>query len=201
MTKTPVILKTKRLILRPWCEEDLEPFARMNADPRVREYFSSILSKEVSDQHARYHRDYIQTHGWGFWAVEVPNVAKFIGFIGLEEVYFSAHFTPAVEIGWRLAFDYWGHGYASEGAKACLQYGFETLKLKEIVAYTATNNKRSIRVMKKMGMIHSPSDDFDHPDLSPDSEVRRMVLYRIKQKQWQQQQKLPPVPAYDPKQS
>ena len=126
----------------------------------------------------------MQEHGWGFWAVEVPNVAPFIGFIGLEKVDFSAHFTPAVEIGWRIAFGYWGHGYATEGARACLQYGFETLKLTEIVAMTALANKRSQRVMEKIGMHYNPADDFDRPNLPVDCKVRRHVLYRIENDEW-----------------
>ena len=221
MVKKLITIQTERLILRPWEEEDLESFAKLNADPRVMEYFPSVLTREQSDRQAYCLMNYLQKHGWGFWAVEriacrnptssgvgqdklydnavsggrisslqvgvlqAPNAAKFIGFIGLEKVDFSAHFTPSVEIGWRLAFDYWGHGYATEGARASLVYGFETLQLKEIVSFTAIGNKRSQRVMEKIGMHHSPADDFDHPRLPADCKVRRHVLYRIRRDEWE----------------
>ncbi len=173
-------LKTKRLILRSWKEGDLEPFARLNADPRVMEYFPSVLSKEESDQMVKRIQAKIEERGWGWWAVSAPGVADFIGFIGLNAVTFSAHFSPAVEIGWRLAFDYWGKGFATEGALACLKYGFETLHLSEIVSFTAVKNSRSRAVMEKIGMHRDPKDDFDRPELEEGHPLRRHVLYRIK---------------------
>ena len=184
MMAHPVTIRTSRCILRPWREEDLEPYVLMNADPRVMEYFPSTLSREESNRQAHLMMKEIRENGYGFWAVEVPDVAPFIGWIGLRKVDFSAHFTPAVEIGWRIAFDYWGHGYATEGARACLQYGFETLKLNEIVSFTALANKRSQRVMQQIGMHYSPADDFDHPKLTADCKIRRHVLYRIKKDEW-----------------
>lgn len=182
------ILKTKRLLLRPWKETDLAPFAALNADPKVMEYFPSPLSKEESDHLAHRIRSKIEDKGWGLWAVEIPGVADFIGFIGLHLVDKStlpAHFTPAVEIGWRIAFDYWGQGYATEGANAALAYGFETLNLEEIVSFTAVQNMRSRRIMEKIGMHRDPKDDFDHPKLPEGHPLRRHVLYRLKQKEWQ----------------
>jgi 3-dehydroquinate dehydratase/shikimate dehydrogenase len=175
-------IRTERLILRPWTEEDFEPFAKMNADPRVLEYFPSVLSRDESDQLARKIKITIEETGWGFWAVSVPEVADFIGFIGLRYDDFPAHFTPAVEIGWRLAFDHWGKGYATEGALAALKYGFETLKLNEIVSFTTEKNLRSRGVMEKIGMHRDPADDFDHPKLSASHPLKRHVLYRIKRK-------------------
>jgi RimJ/RimL family protein N-acetyltransferase/pimeloyl-ACP methyl ester carboxylesterase len=185
MTVIPLFIQTRRLILRPWREEDLPAYATLNADPRVMEYFPSTLSKEESDRQARSIIKHIQENGWGFWVVEAPGVADFIGFIGLEKVDFSAPFTPAVEIGWRLAFDYWGHGYAAEGARAALQYGFEKLQLNQIVSFTAIGNKPSRRVMEHIGMRRSAADDFDHPKLAPDSPVRRHVLYRLSREEWE----------------
>lgn len=173
------ILKTKRLVLRPWKEEDLVPFAALNADPRVMEYFPSTLSRKESDDLAKQISTASEKQGWGLWAVSIPLVADFIGFIGLAKPSFDAHFTPAVEIGWRLAFDYWGKGYATEGAKAALAYGFETLHLPEIVSFTAVQNSRSRHVMEKIGMDHDPKDDFDHPKLPEGHPLRRHVLYRI----------------------
>ena len=183
-------VRTKRLILRPWQESDLEPFAQLNADPRVREYFPGILSREESDASVKLASNHIERCGWGFWAASLIQTGEFIGFIGLEDVYFSAlfnKFTPAVEIGWRLAFNHWGKGYATEGARGTLQYGFETLRLEEIVSFTAVQNMRSRRVMEKIGMHHDEVDDFDHPKLQKDHPLKRHVLYRIKSNEWQQQ--------------
>jgi 3-dehydroquinate dehydratase / shikimate dehydrogenase len=182
--KNPTIIKTERLTLRPWRESDLEPFARLNADPKVREYFPGLQTREESDASVRKASDHIQRCGWGFWAASLSQTDEFIGFIGLEHVPFKAPFTPSVEIGWRLAFEYWGKGYATEGALASLMYGFETLGLEEIVSFTATQNMRSRRVMEKIGMHRDPSDDFDHPNLSEGHPLRRHVLYRLKNSEW-----------------
>ena len=181
-------LKTERLILRPWCEQDLEPFAKLNADPRVMEYFPATLSKAESDQLAGRIKTKMDEKGWGIWAVSVPGVAEFIGFIGLnseDQISFPAPFTPAVEVGWRIAFEYWGKGYATEGAKAALAYGFETLNLGEIVSFTAVQNMRSRRVMERIGMHHDQRDDFDHPKLAEGHPLRKHVLYRLSQEEWQ----------------
>lgn len=172
------MIETDRLILRPWKEEDLEPFAKLNADPRVMEYMIPI-TREGSDERVHRWQANIQARGWGLWAVSEQGGADFIGFIGLEYVNFQAHFTPAVEVGWRLAYDHWNKGYATEGAKAALAYGFDTLDLDEIVAFTTVHNRRSRRVMEKIGMRHNPSDDFDHPRIPEGHPLRRHVLYRI----------------------
>ncbi len=184
----PAIIQTKRLILRQWCDEDLEPFARLNADPRVREYFPGILSRQESDASVKLMSNHIEKCGWGFWAASLIETSEFIGMIGLEDVYFTAHFTPAVEIGWRLAFDYWGKGYATEGARASLQYAFESLNLNEVVSFTTLKNMRSRQVMKKIGMHHDPKDDFDHPKLPEGHSLRRHVLYRISKIDWEKQE-------------
>jgi 3-dehydroquinate dehydratase/shikimate dehydrogenase len=176
-------IKTKRLILRPWKESDLEPFARLNADPRVMECFPAPLSRQESDALALRIQTKMNEQGWGFWAVEAPGVADFIGMIGLAHVLWEAHevhFTPAIEIGWRLLHEYWGKGYATEGAKAALEFGFQTLKCDEIVAFTAVANARSRHVMEKLGMHTDPKDDFDHPKVPEGHPLRRQVLYRLK---------------------
>jgi 3-dehydroquinate dehydratase/shikimate dehydrogenase len=186
-------VKTERLILRPWQESDLKPFAELNADPRVREYFPGILSREESDASVKLASNHIERYGWGFWAASLIKTGEFIGFIGLEDVYFTApfnEFTPAVEIGWRLAFKHWGKDYATEGAKGVLQYGFDTLRLEEIVSFTALQNMRSRRVMEKIGMHHDEVDDFDHPKLQEGHPLKRHVLYRIKSKEWQKLYKI-----------
>lgn len=177
-----MIVKTKRLLLRPWQKKDLKPFYRMNADERVMEYFPKTLTLEESDHLFKKISTHIEQVAWGLWAVEVPEMASFIGFIGLFPVSFTSHFTPAVEIGWRLAYPYWGNGYATEGALATLKVGFETLHLSEIVSFTAKQNNRSIKVMKKIGMHQA--DDFDHPKLTLDHRLSRHVLYRLSLKEW-----------------
>lgn len=178
------ILTTKRLILRPWRAEDLEPFAKMNADARVMEYFPSVKSFEESAEEYTRIVDNFSKRLYGFWAAEVPGVADFIGFIGLHYTNFAAHFTPCVEIGWRLSYDHWGKGYATEGAKACLKKGFEELMLDEIVSFTATPNLRSQAVMQKIGMHRDPKDDFNHPKLDVGHPLCRHVLYRIDKDDW-----------------
>ena len=122
----------------------------------------------------------MKQQGWGLWAVSIPDVADFIGYIGLAPVNFVADFTPAVEVGWRLAYDFWNNGYATEGAQAALKYGFENVHLNEIVSFTAINNMRSRRVMEKIGMYHDEKSDFDHPKLPEGHELRRHALYRIR---------------------
>lgn len=179
------LLKTKRLILRQWQEEDLEPFAGLNADPRVMEYFSSTLTQEESAAALTLSRIHIQKHGWGKWAVALIETGEFLGRIGLEEIDFPASFAPNIELGYRLAFEHWGKGYATEGALACLKYGFETLNLKEIVSFTATLNIRSRAVMERIGMHRDSKDDFDYPKLHEGHKLRRHVLYRLDAQRWQ----------------
>jgi 3-dehydroquinate dehydratase / shikimate dehydrogenase len=177
-------IQSERLILRPWEKEDLELFAKLNADPRVMEYFpSSKTFEESAQEYGRIVQHFAQ-HGWGLWAVSLFESSNFIGFIGLRYDDFPAPFTPVVEIGWRLAFDYWGKGYATEGAKAALKYGFEILNLNEIVSFTAVQNMRSRRIMEKIGMHHDPKDDFDHPKLPANHPLSRHVLYRIDHSTW-----------------
>ena len=173
------MIKTTRLVLRPWKEADLEAFAKLNADAKVMEHFPATLTKEESDALAAKIRAKFDQKGWGLFAVSIPGAADFIGFIGLAEPSFEAHFTPAVEIGWRLAPQYWGKGYATEGALAVLKYGFEVLGLKEIVSFTAVQNKRSRAVMERIGMHRDQKDDFDHPKLPDGHRIKKHVLYRI----------------------
>ena len=173
-------LRTERLLLRGWRPTDREPFAALNADPQVMEYFPALLSREESDARVDRIETHFQEHGFGLWAVEVVDVAPFAGFIGLCFARFEAHFTPCVEIGWRLGTEHWGRGIATEGAKAALAFGFETLRLDEIFSFTATVNVRSRRVMEKIGMTHDAAGDFDHPALPKGHWLSRHVLYRIK---------------------
>jgi RimJ/RimL family protein N-acetyltransferase len=170
---------TLRLLLRLWRDDDLQPFAALNADPRVMEFFPKCLDRAESDARATQIRNHFAERGFGLWAVEIPGVAPFIGFVGLSVPSFEAHFTPCVEIGWRLAREYWRSGYATEAARAALEFGFQQLGLREIVSFTVPANQRSRNVMERIGMTHSPGDDFDHPLLPPGNPLSRHVLYRV----------------------
>lgn len=178
-TPHPTELTTERLVLRRWRPEDRPAFAAMNADPRVMRHFPSLLSREESDATADRVEAYFQKHGYGLWAVEIPGAAPFAGFVGLSSPRFESHFTPCVEIGWRLAAEHWRRGYATEGARAALRFAFETLALDEVVALTVPDNLASRRVMEKLGMTRDPADDFEHPSIAEGHPLRRHVLYRI----------------------
>jgi RimJ/RimL family protein N-acetyltransferase len=176
----PHELRTKRLLLRRWLPADRPPFARLNADPRVVEFLPGPLSPEESDARVDQIEAHFAEHGFGLWAVEIPGVTPFVGFIGMTIPRFDAPFMPCIEIGWRLDADHWNRGYATEGAKAALAFGFRWLEAKEIVSYTVPANVRSRRVMEKIGMTHSPSEDFDHPSLPEGHPLCRHVLYRLR---------------------
>jgi RimJ/RimL family protein N-acetyltransferase len=179
-----VELSTSRLRLRAWRDEDVPPFAAMNADPRVREFFPTTLTYEQSVQSVQHIRDHFLRYGFGLWAVEVVGGAPFIGFIGLAMPSFDAPFTPCVEVGWRLATEHWGCGYATEGARAVLTFGFGSAALQEIVSMTTAANRRSRRVMERLGMRYNPADDFDHPNIAEGHPQRRHVLYRLRKDDW-----------------
>ena len=165
--------------MREWREEDLAPFAAMNADPAVMEHFPSTLTRHESDALVTRITAQIDTLGYGLWAVEVRETGTFVGFTGLALQTFPAHFTPAVEVGWRLDTRAWGHGYATEAARAAVDVGWREGDLDEIVSMTAVTNVRSQRVMQRIGMTHDPADDFDHPNVPDGSPLKRHVLYRI----------------------
>lgn len=172
-------LETERLILRPWRAADYAPFADLNADPRVTATLAGNLARDESDAFADRIAAHIEEHGWGLWAIEVKGGAPFIGYAGLSRPPFEAHFTPCVEIGWRLAFAHWGHGYATEAARRVLGFAFDELGLTEVVSFTTVSNTRSRAVMERIGMVHDAKGDFDYPMLSPDHPLLRHVLYRV----------------------
>ena len=176
----PQELRTNRLVLRRWREADREPFAALNADPRVMEHFPALLTPQETDAMIARMEAHFDKHGFGLWAVEVPGSAAFVGFVGLSVPQYQTHFTPCVEIGWRLAAEHWGRGYATEAARAAVTFGFESLGLAEIVSFTATQNLRSRRVMEKIGMFYDLAGDFDHPLLPPGHRLCRHVLYRLR---------------------
>jgi RimJ/RimL family protein N-acetyltransferase len=175
----PDSIRTDRLLLRRWRDEDLVPFAEMNSDPEVMTYMTALLDRRDSDALAARIREQFEQRHFGLWAVEIPEVASFIGYVGLSVPRFTAAFTPCVEVGWRLARAHWGRGYATEAARASLTFGFEQVGLEEIVSFTVPANVRSIAVMERLGMRHDPADDFDHPSLPAGHPLRRHVLYRL----------------------
>ncbi len=176
----PVIIATPRLRLRLWKPADLAPFAAMNADPRVMEFYPQVLTCAESDAVAARVAEGFAKHGFGLWALEIPGVETFAGFVGLSVPRWEANFTPCVEVGWRLAAKHWGHGYATEAARAAVAYGFDAFGLQEIVSFTATQNLRSQAVMRRIGMERRPELDFDHPVLDEGHRLRRHVFYRVR---------------------
>lgn len=177
-------LETERLLLREWRDEDREPFARVNADPVVAEFLPSPLSREESDALVDRITQRWSEDGLGLWAIERRADGAFLGFTGLALHRFEAQFMPAIEVGWRLAVHAWGRGYATEAARASLAFGFEERGLDEIVSFTVPANVRSRAVMERLGMRRDPDGDFDHPNLPPESPLRRHVLYRLSRADW-----------------
>lgn len=169
-------LQTPRLLLRHWEDTDIEPFVALNQDIEVMEFFPSTLSREQSLEMIGRIEGGFKTNGYGLWAAQLLDSREFIGFVGLNVPRFECHFTPCVEIGWRLARAYWGKGLATEAAHAALDAGFEMFGLSEIVSFTTVHNIRSRRVMEKIGMTRDPAEDFDHPMVT--GPLQKHVLYR-----------------------
>ena len=171
---------TSTLLLRNWEESDRAPFAAMNADPLVMRYFPSTLNGEETDRMLESNRLHFERHGFGLWAAVARETNEFAGYIGLNVPTFEAHFTPCVEIGWRLAARFWNRGLATEGAIAVLRFAQSRLCLDEVVSFTYLQNLPSRRVMEKIGMRHDPEDDFDHPRIPKEHQLCRHVLYRAR---------------------
>ncbi len=177
------ILRTERLLLRRWREADLEPFHRLNNDPRVLDFLPGPLDRGQCEAWVERMEAGFDELGFGLWAVEVeagPAPKDFIGFVGLEVPRLDAHFTPCIEVGWRLDADSWGNGYATEAARAALAHGLGPAGLEEVVSFTVTDNLRSRAVMERIGMTHDPADDFDHPRIPKGHRLERHVLYRAR---------------------
>jgi RimJ/RimL family protein N-acetyltransferase len=175
-------LRTDRLLLRQWRESDYKQFATMNRDPVVMEHFPGLMEEQDSERMAHEMGTQIAGRGWGLWAVELHGGPAFAGFVGLN----VPRFMPdEVEVGWRLIAEVWGRGYATEAAGAAVRFGFEDLRLREIISFTTPSNLRSRRVMERLGMTHDPADDFDHPFVAP-GPIKRHVLYRLSRERWEQ---------------
>jgi len=180
-------IETERLILRPWRDADLAPFAALNADPEVMEFFPETLSRTESDALARRVMGRIAEEGFGFFAVEEKGGDPFIGMVGVSVPHYGADLPcgPCTEVGWRLARSSWGKGYASEAARASLAFAFDTLGVDEVVSFTAVQNLRSQAVMRRIGMTRDMACDFDHPLLPQGHRLLRHVLYRMPSAAWE----------------
>jgi len=185
-TVAPETIRTRRLALRRWRPADRAPFAALNADPEVMAHFPNRLDRAASDAFADKIEAGFEANGFGLWALERLDTAEFIGFTGLSVPKFSAHFTPAVEVGWRLCRAAWGQGFATEAGRQALAVGFENYRLAEIVSFTATGNAASRAVMRRLGMAEDPDGGFDHPSIPAGHPLRRHVLYRISRGEWQE---------------
>ena len=184
------VIETERLYLRQWQASDFAVFAEINADPEVMKYFPKLLTPKVSDIIASKCQQLIANQGWGLWAVSLKDRSKehgaFIGFVGLNGTHAEMSFAPTVEIAWRLHKDYWGQGYATEAARAALNFAFTELSLDEVVSFTALINKRSQLVMERLGMMNTRAN-FYHPALDPNHRLAEHVLYNMTRQQWNNQ--------------
>ena len=186
-TKT-IELKTERLLLRQWREEDSALFAELNADPRVMEFYPNLLSCQESNAAAAKFKLLIKQNGWGFWAVETISERAFIGLVGLHKPAYKLPFGgPCVEIGWRIASAYWGKGYATEAANACLDFAFDKLALSEVFSFASVGNIKSRAVMERLSMVNLRTN-FDHPTIPPNSPLRKHVVYKIDLQRWRLKQ-------------
>jgi RimJ/RimL family protein N-acetyltransferase len=176
-------IQTQRLTLRQWRAEDWPAFANLNADPVVMEYYPRVLSTQESNAMAHRIESLIAEKGWGFWAVENLDDKQFIGFVGLNNPTYKLPITDCVEIGWRLAKEYWGHGYATEAAQASLAVAFEKLNLTEVYSFASVANKKSHAVMQRIGMINT-NNNFEHPIIPENHPLREHVLYKIDKQTW-----------------
>lgn len=179
MTVEAPTLRSERLLIRPWRDDDLDALASMNADPEVMRYFAKCLERNESADMMERHARHVERHGFAWWALEVPGVAAFAGSVALLMPRFEAHFMPCFEIGWRLPRAFWGRGYATEAAAAVIDFAFDQVLLDEVVAFTPVGNERSRRVMTRLGMTHRTEDDFGHPTLALDHPLRHHLLYRL----------------------
>lgn len=178
-------LVTERLVLRRWERSDLEPFAALNGDPETMRHFPAPLSREASDAMVRRIETGFDADGLGHFAVELVAAGRLAGAIGLSRVSPPLPFAPAIEVGWRLDRRYWGHGYATEAARAVLRYGFDEKGFGEMVAFTAAVNEPSRAVMERLGMQRDPAEDFLQPGLPEDHRLQPHVLYRLSRRQWE----------------
>jgi RimJ/RimL family protein N-acetyltransferase len=177
------VLQTERLIMRTWRDTDIDPFTAICSDPAVMEFFPKLQARDECAASLERVNARIASDGFGFWALE--HAGELLGFCGISRVTFDAHFTPAVEVGWRLRRDAWGHGFATEAARAAMAFGWD-LGLEQIVAFLVPSNRRSAAVAERIGMTRDLAGDFDHPNVPAGTisvgghDNRRHALYRSK---------------------
>ncbi len=186
--RAPIELRTPRVLLRQWKDGDLDQWVAMNADAEVRQHFPSVNTPELSLAEAMRIRAGIDQRGWGMWALEISGVHAFAGFVGLNVPAIEAPWQPAVEVGWRLTRDVWGHGYATEGAAAALNFAFTGLELPLVMAMSVTTNTPSHKVMERLGMTRWEGMEFDHPRVPADWPLKRHIVHRLTREDWQQRQ-------------
>ncbi len=174
-----IIIETERLILRTWKEEDIEPYFLINQDSKVLKYLLGPLTREHIQEVIERMNAQQNERDYTLWAAELKSSKQMIGFIGLNYTDWKSKFTPNVEIGWRLGSQYWGNGYAPEAAKACLDYGFNKINLKEIISFTVPSNAKSLKVMEKIGLKRDFKNNFAHPKLPHDHHLSQHILYRL----------------------
>ncbi|MCM0019446.1 MAG: GNAT family N-acetyltransferase [Tagaea sp.] len=179
-----VTLRTERLILRPWTQADRAPFAAMNADPEVRRFFASLQTRAESDKSADFLAGQFARTPYGPWAVEIPGETAFAGFVGPWETPLDVRPHGSVEIGWRLARAFWSRGYATEAARAALDFVFREEHLDRIVAFVVPTNIASRKVMERIGLREDATAAFDHPRVPEGHELRRHLLYRLARADW-----------------
>lgn len=183
--KHNVHLRTDRLVLREWEEADRAPFASINADPMIMEYFPRRLDEQASGRLVERFQKHFKKHGYGMYALELRDTGEFIGFVGLEQVDEKFAVAPAVEIAWRIDYGHWGKGYATEAARAVLGHAFSKLGLNEVVAFAVHDNSRAIAVMENLGMVRDTQGDFEYPGLPKKHPLGQFVLYRIKKEDFE----------------
>ena len=176
-------MKTERLLLRQWSNEDLVGMARINADPKVMKYYPKLLSRQESNAAVEKFKSLISNNGWGFWAVESTRDQSFIGLVGLHKPTYKLPFGPCVEIGWRLARSSWGRGYATEAGRECLNFAFAQLELSEVYAFTSVANMKSRAVMERLDMENIQAN-FEHPSVPHNNPLREHVVYKIESQNW-----------------
>ena len=165
--------------MRPWQDQDRAPFAELNADPEVMRHFPATLTREESDAAVDRYRAHMDKHGFGLWATVLRTTGAFVGSVGISIPRFEASFTPCTEVGWRVHRSHWNQGYATEAARAAIEFGFREIGLREILSFTPHGNVASRRVMEKLGMTRRADDDFDHPLVPAGHPLRPHVLYRL----------------------
>ncbi len=182
MENNEYIFKSERLGFRNWTNNDLKELTEINSDPEVMEHFPSTLSEKETENLMERLKKHYDEREYTYFATDILETSELIGFIGLAYQTYKTEFSPATDIGWRLKKTAWGKGYATEGAKRCLEYAFNELKMNKIFSICTINNRKSENVMKKIGM--TKKGEFNHPELTNYPEYEKNIWYEIKNNVW-----------------